>query len=45
MPDALDLLLERLLLGEDTDFELKAAQGRDGQGAVPREMWESARRQ
>ena len=41
MPDALDLLLERLLLGEDTDFELKAAQGRDGQGAVPREMWES----
>lgn len=37
----LELLLDRLQLGESADFELKAAQGRDGQGAVPRDLWES----
>ena len=41
MSDALDALLDRLQLGEGTDFELKAAQGRDGHGAVPRDLWES----
>jgi len=41
MTHDLELLLDRLQLGENADFELKAAQGRDGQGAVPRELWES----
>jgi predicted HTH transcriptional regulator len=41
MTDALDNLLERLRLGEDTDFELKAGQGKDGAGAVPRSLWET----
>ncbi len=41
MTNPLDFLLDRLQLGEDTDFELKAAQGRDGTGAVPRDLWET----
>lgn len=41
MPNHLEVLLDRLHLGEDTDFELKAAQGKDGQGQVPRSFWET----
>lgn len=35
--------LESLLYSrrEDYDFEVKAAQGADGQGEVPRALWES----
>lgn len=41
MPNDLEILLDRLHLGEDTDFELKAAQGRDDQGQVPNAFWET----
>jgi ATP-dependent DNA helicase RecG len=41
MDGDLGLLLERLQLGEDTDFELKAAQGKDGLGHVPGALWET----
>jgi len=41
MSTTLDLLLDQLQLGEGTDFELKAAQGKDGQGAVPEAIWDS----
>jgi len=32
---------EILARREDTDFEVKAAQGRDGDGELPRSVWES----
>ncbi|HEY8686350.1 MAG TPA: ATP-binding protein [Chloroflexota bacterium] len=32
---------ELLARREDTDFEVKAAQGRDGEGELPRSVWES----
>lgn len=41
MPNDLEVLLDRLRLGEDTDFELKAAQGKDSRGQVPGSFWET----
>ena len=40
-PSLLSEILDHLEIGEDVDYEFKAAQGRDGRGELPHSFWES----